>query len=58
MKDGIQKVHPKMHGKNKSSLEYRVEKIVGFINENVHEKIKSMEARPPEGVRHKNGQIK
>ena len=47
-----------MHGKNKSSLEYRVEKIVGFINENVHEKIKSMEARPPEGVRHKNGQIK
>ena len=31
----------------KSSSQYKTEKITGFNNENVHEKIKSMEARPP-----------
>ena len=33
----------------KSSSEYRAEKITGFNNENVHEKIKLMEAHPPKG---------
>ena len=33
----------------KSSSEYRAEKITGFNNQNVHEKITSMEARPPKG---------
>ena len=33
----------------KSSLEYGAEKITGFNNKNVHEKIKSMEACPPKG---------
>ena len=37
----------------KSSSEYRAEKITGFNNENVHEKIKLMEARPPKDDWHK-----
>ena len=37
----------------KSSSEYRAEKITGFNNENVYEKIKLMEACPPKGDRRK-----
>ena len=36
----------------KISSEYRVDKITGFNNKNVQEKIKSMEARPPKGDWH------
>ena len=37
----------------KSSSQYKTENIAGFNNENVHEKIKSMEARPPKCDWHK-----
>lgn len=41
----------------KSSLQYRTEKITGFNDKNVHEKVKSMEARPPKCDRHKFGHV-
>ena len=37
----------------KSSSQYKIENITGFNNENVHEKITSMEARPPKCYWHK-----
>ena len=65
MKNGNQKVHPKMTKWKKqkmgkiqkkikiSSSEYRAEKVTGFNKENVHEKIKLMEVHPTKGDFHK-----
>ena len=65
MKNGNQKVHPKMTKWKKqkmgkiqkkikiSSSEYRAEKVTGFNKENVHEKIKLMEVHPTKSDFHK-----